>query len=304
MQVPFRHESPDARPVIRWPQGERLAVWVIPNVEYFRLDGPVPGVSDQVPNIPAFAARDYGGRVGFWRIVEALDEFGVAATVAMNSDVCQAYPDVTERIVSAGWEIMGHNQSNSERLVGLADDAERDLIQGTLDTIEAATGQRPRGWLSSGLQEGYSTLSNLAGAGIDYVCDWVNDDAPYAFDAPGAPSIVSVPYTLEINDKPVIERHGHSAEEFATRAMRQFDVLYREGARSGKVMAIAIHPYLIGQPHRIDALREILAYVTGHAGVWMTTGGAIADHYRATQGAGPAGRPGAAGAGSVSAEQQ
>lgn len=283
MRPPFR-QPPDTKTVLEWPQGERVAMWVIPNVEYFRLDGPIPGVSDQVPNIPAFAARDYGGRVGFWRIAELLDEFGVAASVALNSDVCEAYPDVTEKIASSGWEILGHNQSNSQRLVGLSEDDERDLIGRTLDTIEASTGQRPRGWLSSGLQEGYTTLSNLSRAGIEYVCDWVNDDEPYMFDAPGVRSLVSVPYTLEINDKPVIEQYGHSSSEFAARGKRQFDVLYREGAKSGKVMAIAIHPYLIGQPHRIHSLREILAYVTGHAGVWMTTGGAIANHYRKLRG--------------------
>jgi allantoinase len=276
-RVPVFVDAEDER--VRWPDGKRLAVWLIPNVEAFRIDKPIPGVSNEVPNVPGFAGRDYGGRVGYWRVAAVLEEFGVPASVALNSDVCSAYPEVTAHLAASGWEMLGHNASNSERLVGLGQEREREVIVETLGVIAEATGRRPRGWLSSGLQQSPWTLPLLAEAGVEYVSDWINDDRPYLL-VQGDVELLSVPYTMEINDKGIFERHGHPAGEYVDRAKRQFDVLYREGATVPRVMALAVHPYLMGQPHRIDCLREVLDYVLGHEGVWFTTGGAIADAYR------------------------
>src|SRR5437763_1173708 len=152
--------------------------------------------------------------------------------------------------------------------------------RGALDTIAQATGSRPVGWLGSGLQETWDTLEYLAAEGCEYVCDWVNDDQPYLMTLESGRSLVSVPYSTEINDKPAFEKRNRTAEEFRDMIVRQFDVLYEEGAESGRVMAIALHPYLTGVPHRIGALDAALAHILRREGVWRATGAEIAQHYR------------------------
>jgi peptidoglycan/xylan/chitin deacetylase (PgdA/CDA1 family) len=147
--------------------------------------------------------------------------------------------------------------------------------------IEQITGSKPRGWLGSGLQETWNTLDYLAASGIDYVCDWVNDDQPYLMDV-GAGRMVSLPYSTEINDLPAFHRFFRSVEDFEAMIRRQFDTLYREGAESGRVMAIALHPFVIGMPHRIWALESGLDYIAGHDDVWFATGREIVDHYLAS----------------------
>jgi peptidoglycan/xylan/chitin deacetylase (PgdA/CDA1 family) len=154
------------------------------------------------------------------------------------------------------------------------------VIKRALDTIEGASGTRPVGWLGSGLQETWNTLDLLAEHGCTYVCDWTNDDQPYPMSLVSGRSLISVPYSPDINDKPVFERQHKTAREFEQMICDQFDVLYEEGAESGRVMAVAIHPYLTGMPHRIRAFESALAYVCRHHGVWLATGREIAEHYR------------------------
>src|SRR5215510_442847 len=168
---------------------------------------------------------------------------------------------------------------NTRRLNELKAGEEPRVIANALDTIERATGRRPVGWLGSGLQETWATVDLLAAEGCEYIADWVNDDQPYVMNLDGGRRLVSVPYSHEVNDKPAFERAHHTADEFKEIICRQFDVLYREGAGSGRVMAIAIHPYLTGVPHRIDAFDAALAYVCRHDGVWRATGSEIARHY-------------------------
>jgi peptidoglycan/xylan/chitin deacetylase (PgdA/CDA1 family) len=158
---------------------------------------------------------------------------------------------------------------------------ERRIVHDSLATIERATGTRPAGWLGSGLQETWGTLDLLAAEGCRYVADWVNDDQPYVMSLEGGKRLVSVPYSYEINDKPAFERQFRTAREFDEMIRRQFDVLYAEGAESGRVMAIALHPYLTGAPHRIGALDSALEYVLRHDGVWRATGAEIAAHFLA-----------------------
>ena len=155
------------------------------------------------------------------------------------------------------------------------------VIERTLATIAKASGKRPVGWLGSGLQETWDTVDLLAANGVEYVADWVNDDQPYAMSLDGGKSILSVPYSHEINDKPAFENHHRSADEFRDMICRAFDVLYREGAESGRVMAICLHPYITGVPHRIGALDAALDYISRHDRVWKATGAEIARHYRA-----------------------
>ena len=156
----------------------------------------------------------------------------------------------------------------------------RDVVATTLDRIEAATGARPKGWLSSGLQQNWTTLDALIDGRVQYVADFINDDQPYVMDVDGR-KICSIPYSSEINDLPQFMRMGRTAEEFAEMIRRQFDTLYRESvdSKSGRVMAICLHPFIIGVPHRIGALDDALKYIGGHDGVWKATGSEISEHY-------------------------
>jgi allantoinase len=174
---------------------------------------------------------------------------------------------------------MGHNESNTRRLNEAAPGEEAQIIKRTFATIARAAGAPPKGWLSSGLQETWDTLDLLAAEGGLYVCDWCNDDQPYVMHLDGGRRLVSVPYAQQTNDKPAYERMLVSPGEFRDMICRTFDVLYREGAASGRVMAIALHPYISGMPHRIGALDAALEYICKHDGVWRATGAEIAEHY-------------------------
>ncbi len=279
---PFAYSAAPTRTPLRWPNGARIAVWVIPNIESFALDEAIAGGTGKVPDVPAWSVREYGARVGVWRIMDVLRRHGVRGTVALNADVCDAYPEVVAATVELGWEHMGHGVTNTRRMNAVDDEA--GVVRATFERIERATGRRPRGWLSPGLQESWSTLDHLAACGAEYVADWTVDDQPIWMSA-GGKRLVGVPYTFELNDKPAYERLGRTAEEFEATIRRQFDVLYAEGAASGRVMAIALHPYLSGYPHRIGALDAGLAYVRSHPDVWLATGGEIADAFRAVSSA-------------------
>jgi peptidoglycan/xylan/chitin deacetylase (PgdA/CDA1 family) len=278
---PFPYSPIIHRPRLVWPNHARVALWVIPNIEAFSLDERMPVGSGMIPEVPAYCTRDYGARVGVWRIMEALKECGIRGTVALNSEVCDAYPQIIEEAMKLGWEFMGHNESNTRRLNQVPAEDEHRVIHDSLARIERMIGKRPAGWLSSGLQETWNTLDYLAEEGIRYVADWVNDDQPYLMNINGK-RLVSIPYSFEINDiYGFVEQH-RTAEEFAEMMRRQFDVLYREGASSGRVMAIAVHPYIIGKPYRIDAFRSALGYICAHEGVWLATGTEIVEHYLAS----------------------
>jgi peptidoglycan/xylan/chitin deacetylase (PgdA/CDA1 family) len=277
---PFPYSPIIHRPKLQWPNGARLALWVIPNIEFFSLAEKIPAnPNGKVPDVPSWSARDYGNRIGVFRFMEVFDRYGIRATVALNSDVCRYHPVIIEEGNKRHWEWMGHNETNSRRLIDVPAGEEQQVIKNTLDVIGKASGQRPKGWLSSGLQETWNSLDYLAGEDVEYVCDWTNDDQPYAMTLESGKRILSVPYSHDINDIPAFERHNRTADEFRTMICDQFDTLYREGAQSGRVMAICLHPYLTGKPYRIGALDKALDYICRRDGVWLTTGGEIARHY-------------------------
>lgn len=283
---PFPYLPITRRPKLTWPNGARLAVWIIPNIEFFGLDDPMPGDAleripreqSRIPGVRAWAQREYGNRVGIWRIMEILSRHGVRATVALNSEICDHQPEIIEAAMNLGWEFMGHNQTNVLRLNEVTPERERQVIHETLARIAKATGKKPVGWLGSGLAETWNTLDHLIEENCLYVADWVCDDQPFLMHLNGK-RLVSIPYSYEINDAPMFYRNKVSTEEFETMMRRQFDVLYREGAESGRVMAICLHPYVIGVPHRIGTLDSALTYIRSHAGVWFATGEEIVRHY-------------------------
>jgi peptidoglycan/xylan/chitin deacetylase (PgdA/CDA1 family) len=286
---PFKYLPITRRPKLAWPGGARVALWINPNVEFFGLDDVMPGNTNErvsrehakVPNVRNWSLRDYGNRVGIWRLMEVLTRYGMRGSAALNSDVCLHHPEVIEEMMRLGWELLGHNQTNALRLTEMAPDEERASIMTSLDTIQRVSGKRPVGWLGAGLAETWNTLDYLSEGGVRYVCDWVNDEQPYTMRA-GKPPMVSLPYSLQCNDVPAYFDMKASVPEFEATLKRQFDVLYRDSAESGRVMAIAVHPFVTGQPHRVVALERALEYILGHEGVWRATGWEIVQHYLAS----------------------
>jgi allantoinase len=272
-----------------WPGGARLALWVIPNIEFFRLSDVMPGVYNErvardqakTPNVRNWSLRDYGNRVGVWRMMDMLTRHGIRGTVALNSEVCDHHPQIIEKAMSLEWEFMGHSQTNSVRLNEMAPEREREAIQATLERIGRATGKRPRGWLGPGLAETWSTMDILHEQGVQYVCDWVSDDLPFRMKLEGG-TMFSIPYTLQCNDTPQFYDQKLSSDEFGQLVRNQFDWLYKEARDIPRVMAIALHPFVSGQPNRIGAVDAALEYICGHDGVWRATGSEIIDHYART----------------------
>ena len=277
---PFPYSPIIRRPRLEWPGGAHVALWIIPNIEYFSLKERPGGYGvGKVPDVGMWSERDYGNRVGVFRIMDVLDRYDMRATVALNSNVCGEHPEIIEEGKKRQWEWMGHNESNTRRLNEATPGEEEQIIKRVLSTIEQHTGKHPAGWLSSGLQETWDTLDHLAAHGVRYVGDWCNDDQPYVMSLENGRSMIAMPYTQQLNDKFAIERRFVESDGFRQMICDQFDVLYREGAKSGRVMAISLHPYLIGVPHRIGALDAALKYICKNCKVWKATGAEIAEHY-------------------------
>jgi peptidoglycan/xylan/chitin deacetylase (PgdA/CDA1 family) len=280
---PFPYSPIVERPRLEWPNGAHVALWIIPNIEYFSLEerpgGYGPG--GKIPDVVMWSERDYGNRVGVFRMMETMDRYGMRGTVALNSNLCAEHPQIIAEGNKRKWEWMRHNESKTRRLNEAPPGEEANIIRRTLDTIGQASGRRPTGWLSSGLQQTWDTLDLLAAEGVEYQGDWCNDDQPYVMNLDSGRSIIAMPYTQQLNDKSAIERRYVSGEGFCQMICDSFDVLYKEGAKSGRVMAIALHPYLIGVPHRIAAFDKALKYISKHKKVWKTTGSEIARHYLA-----------------------
>jgi peptidoglycan/xylan/chitin deacetylase (PgdA/CDA1 family) len=269
----FPYQAIVDRPAMRWPNEARVAVWVIPNIEHFHIE-----IGADVPDIRNHSRRDYGNRVGIWRLMEVLAKHGVRGTVALNGEVGKFYPRIMEEAVKLKWELMGHGLTNSVLLRNISREQEAEIIAGTRAAIEQ-WGQKMRGWLGPGLTESWLTLDLLREHGVDYVCDWVNDDLPYRMNN----GLYSIPYSVELNDMPLFNAPSISVGDFERRICESFDVLYEEGERGGRVMAIALHPFLIGVPHRIRTLDRALGYIASHSKVWFATGSEIIDAFRAQE---------------------
>lgn len=270
------------RPRLRLPNGERVAVWTIVNVENWLPDVPMPRTvlpppmgQPLLPDIPNWAWHEYGMRVGFWRFLDVLSKRGLRASFAVNGSACTVYEAACRAAHAAGWDFIGHGfvQRPMHRV--------EDQAQAICDTIAAITrltGLPPRGWESPGLTETMDTLDHLSEAGIEYVCDWCLDDQPVTLRTRSG-SIVSVPYTVEINDVVITAVQGHASDELYRRGVDHFDRLYMEGAEQPRVMAISIHPYLTGTPHRIKYLEMLYDHILAHDGVAMMTGSEILDWF-------------------------
>lgn len=268
------------------PGNARVAVWTIVNVENWLPDVamprsvlPAPMGQPLLPDLPNWCWHEYGMRVGFWRFLEVLKSRQLRATLAVNGSSCREYPQACQAALEAGWEFMGHGlvQQPMHRVPDQA-----VAIAQTIAEIKAFTGKAPRGWESPGLTETSDTVDLLAEAGIEYVADWVLDDQPVPIKTRSG-SMVSVPYSVEINDVVISAVQQHGSDELLRRGRDQFDQLYREGALIPRVMAISIHPYLTGVPHRIRYLEALYDHILSHEGVLMCTGEDILDIFNNQQ---------------------
>jgi peptidoglycan/xylan/chitin deacetylase (PgdA/CDA1 family) len=270
------------RPRLQWPNGARVAFWIGLNVEHYEIDKPstslFPGTAQLAPDPLNYGWRDYGPRVGLWRMMDVMDQFGVRASVLLNSDVCRLYPEIIEEGNKRQWVWLAHGKNNSILQANMAADVERQYLSEVVSSIERGTGQRPKGWLGPALTETFETPNILAELGLTYVCDWCNDDQPFPMRVKQG-KMISVPYSIEVNDIPLFIGKSLSGEDFYQILVDQFDTLYQEGAENGRVMSVALHPFILGQPFRIKYLQRALAYITSKPDVWVTTSDEIADWY-------------------------
>jgi peptidoglycan/xylan/chitin deacetylase (PgdA/CDA1 family) len=266
------------------PKGARIAVWTIVNVEEWDIEKAMarqyltaPQGVATIPDVPNWAWHEYGMRVGFWRLYEALRKRKIRATASINASVCTSYPPVAQAMLDADWEFMGHGVKQGA--MHLLPD-QRAAIREAIDRLRSFTGKAPKGWMGPGLTETWETLDLLREEGVEYVADWVNDDQPYEMRTT-AGTMVSVPYTLELNDIPMMVIQHHTSDAWLQRCKDQFDRLYAEGAKNPRVMAIAVHPYNSGVPHRIKYFEAVYDYMARKKGVWLTRGEDIYEWYRA-----------------------
>ena len=271
-----------ARPPLKLPGGARMVVWTIVNVEEWDIDRPMPRTvltppagGTPKPDIPNWAWHEYGNRVGFWRMLEVLDEFKVRAALAINGTAIARYDAISRAAMEREWEFMGHGytQRNMQAV-----ENEREDIRKTAEAIRSVTGRAPRGWLGPGLTETWETPDILAEEGYEYVCDWVLDDQPVWLKTKSRP-IVSVPYTQECNDVAMMLIQHHAAAEYYDRAMDQFEQLYDDSRDSARVMALVVHPYIMGAPHRLKYYRKALKSIRKQRDVLFWTGEQILDWY-------------------------
>ena len=279
----------DRKPVI-WPNGKTLAVWVNVSVEHFPLN-PVgkpiklPGnMTMPYPDLRHFTLRDYGNRVGIYRFFDALDKHGVTPTIAMNASLVERYPQLLDAVIARHDEIIGHSWSMDTAHAGGMDEAiEADLIKRSLDVLRGKTKQPVNGWLSPGKSESANTPDLLKANGVDYFCDWVNDDMPYPFHTKHG-DIIAMPLSTELEDRFVVMDNFHSEQSWAEQVIDACDFLLAESqTQSGRILSVSLHPWVMGQPHRIKHVEAVLQYIMSKPDVWSASAGEICAAWQTAQ---------------------
>jgi allantoinase len=276
------------RPTLRWPRNERIAVWICLNVEFYEFLPPPNPFRQAWPRLSAsadpalYSSRDYGNRVGFWRMLNVFDDLDVPVTVALNLKVFDRFPEVAAAILERDWCIVSHGLTNTQYLFGLTENEERELLETNRAIVMRETGRSLKGLFGPAGSVTSNTMRLMGEVGFDYSADWCLDDQPFPILVPTG-RLAAVPYSWEINDGQVI-RYGlgrYDASYFYQICKDQFDTLYQEGTSSGRVMCVALHPYIMGHPHRVGFLRTLLEYILSHERVWLTTSDSISDYYLA-----------------------
>ncbi|PZW48298.1 hypothetical protein C8P66_10545 [Humitalea rosea] len=270
------------RPPLALPGKARIIVWTIVNLEVWDISRPmarqvIPAPTGQMllPDVANWSWHEYGMRVGVWRFFDLYRRLGLRPTLSINARVCTDYARVAAEARDAGWEFMGH--AYEQMPIHKVDD-QRAMIHRSMDLLQGFTGKRPVGWLGPGLTQTLETPELLAEAGVKYIGDWVYDDEPTVIRTHNGP-LVTLPYSVELNDIPMMIVQHHESGYWKQRVMDQFQRLHAEGGDRPKIMAIAIHPYISGQPHRIRYLEEIYQEIAGYDGVLHWNGEQIYDWY-------------------------
>ncbi|HEU0061105.1 MAG TPA: polysaccharide deacetylase family protein [Hyphomicrobiaceae bacterium] len=277
------------KPVL-WPSGARIALWIVPTLEFFPLDmapkgvKPPGGLERPFPDYWNYTLRDYGNRVGFARLFRALESRGLKASVAMSSRLAERYPHVLQEVNRLGFELIAHGiDMHHIHATGIAREVEREWIERCLSTLRRLSGQPVKGWYSPAYSESGDTLDLVAAAGCDYVCDWVNDDMPYQLQTKTG-SLCAMPHAYEISDLQIFHFYKYKPAQFVEQVMDHFDFLYREAAASGgRIVALSLRPWISGVPHRIAAVEQVLDRLARRAGVWSATGSEILAAWKAQQ---------------------
>lgn len=282
----FSYSAIVDRPPLVWPGNARVALWVVPNVEHYEyipraVRGPDPWPRTPHPDVLGYATRDYGSRVGFWRMLDVLDRHEIRCTVSLNFAVLEHFPEIHEAMRERDWEYMCHGLYNTRAHWGMSEDEERAAIDECIALHRAVVGTDFRGWFSPALSQTVHTADLVSEAGLDYTCDFYHDDQPTPIRTRSSRTLISLPYAIPSNDMTIYTGNGEG-DDFATTVCEGFDTIYRESAESGRVVCVAVHPFYIGAPHRVRYLDRALSHILSHDGVWKATGSQIVDWYRSS----------------------
>ncbi|MEP4545638.1 MAG: polysaccharide deacetylase family protein [Saccharospirillum sp.] len=281
------------RPPVQWPNGKRLAVWVNVSVEFYPLNQrgipfKVPnGMTMPYPDLRHYSLRDYGNRVGIYRFLKAFDRYNITPTFALNGQIAERYPSLLSRLADTGAELLAHGWNMDHLHYGGQDKTEEaEQIKRTLDTLRKHSGQSIEGWLSPAKNQSENTPDLLTAEGVRYCCDWVNDDMPYPFRSEQG-DLMMMPLPTELEDQFVIGNNLHSEDSWVQQVKDAFDFLMEESAtQGGRMLGLNIHPWMMGQPHRIASLEAILEYISGHEAVWQAGSGEILRAFQTQQDSG------------------
>lgn len=277
----------DRTPLI-WPGNKSVAIWICVSLEWFSIepnDTPfrAPGhMQTAYPDYRHYTAREYGTRIGFYRLLDAFAKAGVKASIAANSAIAERYPQIIADIMDGGHEIIAHSTDmNGTIASGLPADEERALITHSLDTLERVAGRRPQGWLSIARSQSWNTPDLLNEAGVQYCCDWVNDELPYRFNN----GLINLPLNHELSDRQIITVQQQSADSYAQQMRDAFEWVASEGSRGlgARVLPLHITPYIMALPYRIGAFEKLLTDFPGRPEAWVATGGEIVGAWEAQQ---------------------
>ncbi len=275
------------RPPIAWPDGKSVAIWPVISLEWFPItpsDTPfrAPGhMQTAYPDYRHYTAREYGTRIGLYRLLDAFEAVGAKVSVACNATIATRYPAIIEALHKGGHEIIAHSTDmNGTIASGLAEADERALIAASLDALEAASGTRPRGWLSIARSQSFATPRLLAQAGVEYMCDWVNDELPYRMTTE-AGDIVNIPLNHELSDRQIINVQQQSVDSYAQQMRDAYGWLANEAeTHGGRMLPLHLTPYIMGLPYRIDAFEALVRWLSEQPGAWFATGSDILDHWQ------------------------
>jgi allantoinase len=278
----YDYSSIVSRPTYEWPNGTRLAAYFALNIEAFEF-GLNPGKDfTSMPGAPfqrGYAYRDFGNRVGVWRILKLFESFDIPLTIIVNASVYDVCPEVLDACRAKGYEIVGHGRTNSERQIDMSFEQEQSMLLDVKEKITRHEGRAPKGWLGPFLSQSPKTPELLKAAGFDYMLDWYFDEQPMWFRTDNGP-ILTVPYpAMELNDLPAYINRGASDADFETMMVDAFDEQLQDSKSYPLVYCASLHTFLSGQPHRIHKLRQVLQHIAAHRDeVWFTTPGRIAEH--------------------------